>query len=131
MFNYSRYNCKRNFAFHVYGCNDSGGCSSNDNCALPFERLEMWDRIDLKLTFACIRGFRGKEQEVQFAKTWIKMNQKLEDNMLYMVARVSTREGKRCKPMWVVPLMYLLICFKEAIGCVWGSCINIYTCWKA
>lgn len=76
MFNYSRYNCKRNFAFQAHGCRDYGGCSYNDNCALPFERIELWDSIDLKLKFACIRGFRGKEQEVQFAN----MNQKLEDN---------------------------------------------------
>jgi hypothetical protein len=68
MFNYSRCNCKRNFAFQAYGCKDSGDCSSNDNCALPFARLELCDTIDKKLKFVCIRGFRGKKQEVQFAK---------------------------------------------------------------
>ncbi|XP_024629901.1 uncharacterized protein [Medicago truncatula] len=50
------------------GCKDSGDCSSNDNCVLPFERLELCDTIDQKLKFVCIRGFRGKEKEVQFAK---------------------------------------------------------------
>ena len=68
MFNYSRCNCKRNFAFQACVCKDSGDCSSNDNCALPFETSELCDTIDQKLKFVCIRGFRGQEQEVQFVK---------------------------------------------------------------
>nr|XP_027188396.1 uncharacterized protein LOC113785758 [Cicer arietinum] len=47
----------------------SSGCGSNA-CAISmfWERQELCNTISHKLKFVCIRGFRGREQELQFAK---------------------------------------------------------------
>ncbi|WJX72444.1 hypothetical protein P8452_56327 [Trifolium repens] len=60
-----------------YGCNESDDYSYND-CILPFLKpILFWEicglckTITQKLKFVTIRGFKGKEKEVEFAKILI------------------------------------------------------------